>query len=77
MRVALVEAPEGFWEMLGELPEGVEVSMCGGDTLPHGRVSASGGFDILHLFTNSREGLFRGLDEGRRAIKQDGAIWVS
>ena len=68
MRLALLDAPEGFVELLGELPEGVEVS--GGGT-PAVTV------DILHLFTNSREGLFRGLDEGRRTIKQDGAIWVS
>ena len=75
--MVLIDAPEGFVDLLGELPEGVEVLMGDGDTLPYGRVSASGGADILHIFTNSREGLFRGLDAGRRVIKQDGAIWVS
>jgi hypothetical protein len=77
MWVVLVGAPEGFVELLGELPEGVEVSDApdlSGGTLPTGRVSAC---DVLHIFTNSREGLFRGLDAGRRAIRQDGAIWVS
>ena len=33
--------------------------------------------DILHLFTNSRDELFRVLDEARGVIRQDGAIWVS
>ena len=77
MRVVLMDAPEGFVELLGDLPEGVEVLIGEGDTLPAGRVSAFGEADILHIFANSRDGLFRGLDAGRRAIKQDGAIWVS
>ncbi|MDI1242945.1 MAG: DUF3052 family protein [bacterium] len=57
------------------------------DTLPTGRVSAperpvaiapgSDKLDILHIFTNSRDELFRVLDEARGVIKQDGAIWVS
>jgi len=33
--------------------------------------------DLLHLFTNSRDELFRVLDEARGVIRQDGAIWVS
>jgi hypothetical protein len=33
--------------------------------------------EILHLFTNSRDELFRVLDEARSFIKQDGMIWVS
>jgi hypothetical protein len=46
------------------------------DTLPNGRVSASK-TDILHIFTNSRDELFRLLDEAREVIRQDGMIWVS
>jgi hypothetical protein len=37
----------------------------------------AGDADILHLFTNTRDGLFRGVSEARDLIKQDGAIWVS
>ena len=86
MRVVLVDAPDGFVNLLGELPEGVELIIGGTDTLPNGRVSAfydvlpEGGAyscDILHIFTNLREDLFRSLDAGRHSIKQDGAIWVS
>jgi len=74
MFVALLDAPAGFVELLGELPEGVELTFGDGDTLPNGRVSAC---DILHIFTNLRDDLFRSLDEGRHSIKQGGAIWVS
>jgi hypothetical protein len=68
MLVVLVNAPAGFVDLLEELPEGVEVSAGETSTAP---------VDILHIFTNSRDDLFRSLDAGRHSIKQDGAIWVS
>ena len=68
MRVTAVDPPDNYAELLAPLPEGVEVAA---GEMPAGPV------DILHLFTNSRDGLFRGIDEARRSIKQDGAIWVS
>jgi hypothetical protein len=74
MRVVLSDAPDGFVDLLGELPEGVELVFGRTDTLPDARVSAC---DILHIFTNLRDGLFRSLDAGRHSIKQEGAIWVS
>lgn len=77
MRVALVGAPEGLLDLLGELPEKVELVAGCTDTAAAGRDSAWRESDILHIFTNSRDVLFRSLDEGRRAIKRDGAIWVS
>ena len=63
-----------YAELVAPLPEGVEIMTL--DTLPDGRVSAAS-VDVLHLFTNSRDELFRVLDEARGMIKQDGAIWVS
>lgn len=33
--------------------------------------------DVIHLFTNSRDELFRGLADCVRLIKQNGSIWVS
>ena len=68
MFVMLVDAPDGFVDLLGDLPEGVAVSAGETPTAP---------VDIVHIFTNSMDGLFRSLDAGRRSIKQDGAIWVS
>jgi hypothetical protein len=32
---------------------------------------------MIHIFTNTREELFRTLAVSRLAIKQDGTIWVS
>jgi hypothetical protein len=77
MRVVLMDAPANYRELVEPWPDGVKVLFGEGDALPTGRVSAFGGIDVLHIFTNSRDGLFRGLDAGRRAIRQDGAIWVS
>ena len=74
MTVVVVGFLGDYASLVDPLPE--EVAVVGLDTLPDGRVSASA-VDVLHLFTNSREELFRGLDEARGVIKQDGAIWVS
>ncbi len=66
MSLVLIDAPENYVELINPLPEGVEV-------LDSPQKEA----DILHLFTNSRDGLFRGLADARGLIKQNGAIWVS
>ena len=66
MTVVLIDPPSNYRELVEPLPKGVSVSE-----------SSSKDADIVHLFTNSRHGLFRGIDDARRAIKQDGAIWVS
>lgn len=70
MRVVAVDAPENYRELIEPLPDGVEVEIIEGGT-------PAGMTDILHIFTNTRDGLFRGLDVGRRVMRQDGAIWVS
>jgi len=57
-------------KLLGTIPD------PGPDTLATARVSASG-VDIVHLFTNTRDGLFRSVSVARHLIKQDGTIWVS
>ena len=33
--------------------------------------------DVVHLFTNGRDELFRSLADIRKLIRQDGSIWVS
>lgn len=66
-RVLAIGPPDDYLELLGDLPDGVEVSEDRSD-LDH---------DIVHLFTNSRDELSRRLAELRNAIKLDGVIWVS
>jgi len=61
-----VNPPGNYAELLAPLPSGVEILK-----------SPQREIDILHLFTNSRDELFRGLSEYRHLIKQNGAIWVS
>ena len=74
MTVAVVGYSRDYAELVVPVPEGVRMVTL--DTLPNGRVSASK-TDILHIFTNSRDELFRLLDEARGVIRQDGMIWVS
>jgi len=66
MRVVALDPPDNYIELLDPLPPGVEII-----NKPEGEA------DLLHLFTNTREGLFRGVWEARELIKQEGAIWVS
>lgn len=66
MTVALLDAPNGYAGLLGPLPEGVVL-----------KAGPAADADIVHLFTNTRDGLFRGLSSARRMVRQDGAIWVS
>lgn len=64
--VVALDPPGNYRELLDPLPAGVTIA-----AKPRNET------DILHLFTNTREGLFRGLSEARGLIKQDGMIWVS
>ena len=64
--VSLVNAPDDYESLVTPLPEGVAVNR-----------KASPGSDLLHLFTNIRDELFRGLADYKSLIKQDGSIWVS
>lgn len=74
MQVLVLGYSGDYAELVAPVPEGV--GMVTLDALPNGRVSASK-TDILHIFTNSRDELFRLLDKARDVIKQDGMIWVS
>ena len=64
--VMTVNAPADYADLLDPLPDCVEIS--------HKQRSA---VDLVHLFTNSRDELFRTLASVRKLIGQDGSIWVS
>jgi len=64
--VLTIKAPDNYAELLAPIPETALISET-----PHA------GVDLIHIFTNSRENLFKELAECRRLIKQNGIIWVS
>src|SRR5687768_11689554 len=64
--ILTMNSPDNYVELLEPLPADVNLSP-----------QFSSDVDMVHLFTNSRDDLFRKLDQSRRLIKQDGTIWVS
>jgi hypothetical protein len=65
-RIAIIGAPRGYRSTLGALPEGVTVTATPRGSLP-----------FIHLFTTERGALVRKLPTLKRALAQDGALWVS
>lgn len=64
--ILTIDPPDNYAELLKPLPKDVNLSP-----------KFSSDVDMVHLFTNSRDDLFRKLDQSRKVIKQDGTIWVS
>lgn len=64
--VLVIDPPDNLGQLLHPLPEGVQIL-----TTPQSDI------DLVHLFTNSRDGLFKGLASSVRLLKQNGSIWVS
>ncbi len=65
-RLALVNAPAGFDQTLGELPAGVVA-----------RRRLRGSFDVIVAFCGSRAQLQRGLPRWREALDQAGGLWIA
>ena len=76
MIVMTVDAPPDYPKLLMHVPDDVLILEAGGRGATRAKIS-SGPADMIHIFTNSRDDLFRGLAEYMRLIKQDGTIWVS
>lgn len=66
IRLALLGAPDGIDETLGELPEGVRVARPG-----------RGHADVLLFFTKERAALERRIATLERRIEPDGGLWVA
>jgi hypothetical protein len=64
--LALVEAPDGFGAILGELPEGVRVA---------GGLAAA--FDVAVIFVGRVAELEKRLTSARKKMRQDGAVWIA
>ena len=65
-RIALLRAPEGFEETLGELPGDITV-----------RRRARGPLDVILAFVTSRSALDRGLRTWRAALDPAGGLWIA
>lgn len=68
--VISINAPTGYLELASPLPAGVTIAEAG-------RSSSKTQIDLVHLFTNSRDELFRELAKWVKLIPPDGTIWVS
>ena len=66
MRIAIVGAPRGFRTTLGGLPDGVAVTSALRGVLP-----------FIHCFVKQRSLFERRFVSLKRALAQDGALWVS
>lgn len=65
-RVAFVDAPDGFEQTLGELPDAVEI-----------RTRPRGPLDVIVFFTASAAELRRRFDQLAAALDPAGALWVA
>lgn len=65
-KITIINPPEGYMNLLGELPHGVELE---GHT--------KGEFDFVHLFVNNIAELEEIGPEALDAVKYDGILWVS
>ena len=65
-RLLLVNAPEGYIELLGPLPEGAELSDSVGPD-----------HDFVHLFVKDRRELEKLGPPAFDSVKYDGLLWIS
>jgi hypothetical protein len=65
-RACYVNPPEGFHELVGELPEGVDVQSM-----------LSGPLDLIVCFTTQRRIFQQRLPALRRELAPDGMLWIA
>ena len=79
-RIAVLNAPEGFRDTLGVLPEGVEVLDSlhgGGDGDGHGDGAGRGEpLDVVVWFGVDRGGLERIIGAARGVLTPEGGLWI-
>ncbi|RLT33842.1 MAG: DUF3052 family protein [Chloroflexi bacterium] len=64
MALTVLNRPDHYWELLGDLPDGL-------------RIDGDAPFDFIHIFTTARTELEDELPRLRGQIVQNGMIWVS
>lgn len=65
-KIAIVNAPEGYMEALGDLPEGVEIIR-----------NLNGQFDLVQVFINSRADVEQMALIAIGALKPNGTLWFA
>ena len=66
MRARFVRPPDGYDATLGELPADLTIA-----------ASTRGTFDFLQVFVTRESQLARELPRLKRALRKDGALWIS
>jgi len=62
----ILNAPHGYVESLGDLPEGAQLAR-----------EPQGTFDFVHLFVLNSQELERWLPKAMDAVEYDGLLWIS
>lgn len=65
-RILLLHPPAGYWETLGQLPEGIDVSE-----------ELNGSYDVVQLFVKDKAELDREAARAIQAVKPDGQLWIA
>ncbi len=65
-RAVIINAPSGYLEELGPLPEGVELAQ-----------QPEGSFDFVQLFVKDMDELQRYLSTALQAVKHDALLWIA
>jgi len=65
-RIATYDAPEHYWELLGDLPEAARPA-----------TDSDRAIEFSHVFATGRAALAAGLDAARKRMAPDGMVWLS
>lgn len=65
-RVLVMNAPESYWELLGDLPDGVDL-----------KTSPDGEFDVVQLFVRSKQDVDHHAPQAMEALKPGGMLWFA
>src|SRR5262245_29828470 len=71
-RVALINAPEGYTNLLSEMPEDVLLT-----DLVTDRNAPTGPFDLIQYFATEREALESSFRVLKAMLAMDGMLWIS
>jgi hypothetical protein len=68
-RALILNAPEGYREVLGEVPEALQIEF--------GEDEISGRYDFVHLFVHHSKDLEALIDRALDTVEHDALLWIS